>query len=152
MARRLVLSSVRWPGDICLCCAHLDFLLVSMLLLMLFSSLVLARPRLSVPPSQASSAPPPVATPPPPPLCCLTMLDQVVYLSVILGSSSGKQNNIRLLISYSWATCNSYIATLARVQYYKVYMGPALSWIMDNYFCFSSAGIIIRNLFIFQKI
>ena len=60
-----------------------------MLLLMLFSSLVLARPRLSAPASLASCGPPPVATPPTP-LCCLTMLDQVVYRSVILASSSRK--------------------------------------------------------------
>ena len=80
VARRLLLSSARWPGDICLC-AHLDFLLVSMLLLMLFSSLVRARPRVSAPP------------PPPPPgvswRCCLTMLDQVVYRSVAPASSPG---------------------------------------------------------------
>ena len=76
MARRLVLSSVRWPGDICPCCAHLDFLLVSMLLLMLFSSRVLLRP-LSV--FSSCSVPPALAR---------TMLDQVVRLPGAAASLS----------------------------------------------------------------
>ena len=62
--------------------AHLDFLELSMLLLMLFSSLslVLVRPLVS-PESPAMTTPP---------LCCLTMLDHVVSVP----SSSVKMNDV----------------------------------------------------------
>ena len=68
--------------------AHLDFLELSMLLLMLFSSLslVLVRPLVSL-----STDSPAMTTPP---LCCLTMLDHVVSVP----SSSVKMNDVQKLI------------------------------------------------------
>lgn len=68
--------------------AHLDFLELSMLLLMLFSSLslVLVLPLVSLSPDS-----PAMTTPP---LCCLTMLDHVVSVP----SSSVKMNDVQKLI------------------------------------------------------